>query len=156
MNYKVIEKIIDYVPRRGMSRDCQKFLPHAIHMYFRRDIGFHNLKHRKKAFADEAIKRVEKIRESGLRKMLGEIIVGHPKDYMDPVASVDITIKYCAKKKLKTKFQKASKDYMKKEDFERRVKDQRSEGDRSRLKDFGKSPEFYLFLRDEIIPNPNR
>ncbi len=154
-----LETLIEKIPKNGMSKDCQKFLPFIARQYFNEKPAKQletELSKKNKGFVDIIYNRLGKtldqITITALKKPCG-YSGRHPLDIKDdPALVADIIIKHCInyKLRLQTKLLEISKGTGITKDFlDRRYKRGKElETDREVLASFGKKPNFYVFMID--------
>lgn len=156
MDKKSIEILVEKIPRRGMSVDCQKFLPNAVDKYFREE-SLEELTTRKKGFAKGIYYILEERVKMNSLKKATSIMSLHPKDVKEDAEFADTIITYCTyypklKKDIFKLFDRVfKKDKESKELIYKRYKNGNKCDVRRELKILGRNPEMYNFIIDKVL-----
>jgi len=155
-----LEILIEKIPRKGMSKKCQRFLPNIVRQYFE-DVSLNELKHKlkdkNKGFADLIYRRLEQIKMGGLKKTA--LFSGkHPNDIKEGAVFAESIINYCMHAgKLEKELIKSSRKFKKEskinKDFLRKryIDNEKETKDYHKLNSIAKEPEFYVFIIDNLL-----
>ena len=149
-----LEILLEKIPKNGMSKKCQEFLPLITRYYF----DGKQLEDCPSKFGKKNIlityNRLNQIKIKGLKK-ISEVLAKHPKDIEDDVAFADAIIEYSFyfKKLKKEMFKIFNKlDTKNKNSLNQRYKKNKklSEDYRS-VQVLARTPNFYVFIIDKIL-----
>ena len=149
-----LEILLEKIPRNGMSKKCQKFLPSIAKYYFERKQPENCPPKFGKKNVLIVYDRLNQIKIKGLKKISG-VLAKHPKDIEDDVAFADAIIEYSFYfKKLKKEISKIFNklNIEDKNTLNKRYKKNKklSEDYRS-VQVLAKTTDFYVFIIDKIL-----
>ena len=157
MDEKAMKVLIEKLPKKGMSKDCQDFIPKIAEYYFKG----HSLSQTKEyfsthqGFADIIYHRIEQIKNDGLKKV-SHYFGKHPKDLKEDYLFANSIIEYSLKRKnLEKEISKTIKlvniDIESKKNLEKKYIDKENVNVKKELNDIARSPEFYLFISEKLM-----
>lgn len=156
-----LEILLEKIPRNGMSKKCQEFLPFIAKYYFDgkqlEDIKS-KLSKKHREYAKEIYKRIENTITISSLKKITPVMGLHPEDVKYGVAFIDTILKYCTiLSPKKEKLEKKLIDAINMGDrnfrifLKRRYKEGGSNKDDINMITKIKNQNFYLFIAKNIL-----
>lgn len=153
-----LENLMDKLPRAGMSKKCQKFLPLVLEQYFNGESLEEikdGLSKNHFGYVDKIYGKLEQIKLDSLKLITRVMPVGHPNSLKEDVAFTDTIITYCINfGKLKKEIFKVFKVLDKKQEAILKLRYKEKKGtanDYHALNSLARTPELYNFVIDKIL-----